>query len=176
MWAMSSIRRGVVVAVAVALVVGLAACSSSKHAPSAGGTQPHLEKKASEAASALLAGKYQDGYQYLDADCQKRWTRQTWATNSAAGVAGLKSLGIDLSQDHLGTVTITDFTPTSATVTTHIVDKSGQDVLSGTAATAKSEVWLHQDGRWVNSDCAAAAHISPGATNGLVPASTSTTA
>ncbi len=171
------IARAAAVVSGLILMVGLAGCSSSKHTPSAGGTQAHLEKKATEAAKVMLAGKYAAGYQYLDAACQKRWTQHAWATNSAAAVADLKALGIDLSQDHVGTVTVTNFTPTSATVTTHILDQAGQDAASGTATTTKSEVWVHQNGRWVNSDCPAtpAGLSSPGATDTLVPASSSTT-
>ena len=169
-------RRAGVVAVALGmiLVVGLAACSSSKHTPSAGGTQAHLENKATEAAKAMLAGKYDAGYQYLDAACQKRWTQKTWAANSAAAVAELKSLGIDLSQDHLGSVAVANFTPTSATVTTHILDKTGQDAASASATTVKPDVWVHQNGRWLNSDCPATPAGASGGTGVTVPASAAT--
>ncbi len=158
---------------ALALVIGLAACSSSKHTPSTAGTESHLQRKATEQITGFLAGKYDEGYQYLDAACQKRWTRQTWSANLASTAAELKAAGIDLSQDHLGSVTITDFTPTQATVTDHLLDKSGQDADSGTATTAKGVVWQHQNGEWVTSDCpAASSDRTPGTGGGsLVPAS-----
>ena len=165
---MSPIRRGVVVVLGMALAVTVAACSSSKHTPSAGGTQAHLQKKASAAAAAVVAGKYDALYAYLDADCQKRWTKQTWAANSAAAVALLKSQGVDLSQDHVGSVTVTSFTPTSAQVTVHYLTKSGQDASSATATTDKSVTWVHQDGQWVTSDCPTAPP-STGSTSSLLP-------
>ena len=152
------------------LVVGLAGCSSSKHAPSAGGTQAHLEKKATEAAKAFVAGKYDATYQYLDATCQKRWTQQTWAANAAAAAADLKSAGIDLSQDHVGSVTATNFTPTSATVTAHILNGSGQDATSSSATTVAPQAWVHQNGRWLTSACSAASTGATSGTGALVPA------